>query len=352
MIDNKTLEDQFHGYDFFENVIHVDPGQESIRIDKFIFDKMTNISRNRVQLLIRAKGVTVNDENVKANYKVRPLDVIKIIVPKNPEVPKEIEAQDIPLDIRYEDDYLMVVYKPPGMVVHPGVGNYKDTLVNGIKFHLNNQKIPVLEGNSMDRPGIVHRIDKDTSGLLLIAKEAFTMTHLAKQFFDHTIERKYQAIVWGNMESETGTIDEFIGRDPKDNLRMRVFEDRDIGKHAITHFKVLEDLYYVSLIECQLETGRTHQIRVHMKYFNHPIFNDAKYEGNQIRKGTVFGKYKQFVHNCFKICPRQALHAQSLAFIHPHTKEKMSFVCDLPDDMSEVLVKWRSYLDNRKDKVN
>lgn len=350
MEDEHDLKQHFHDYDFVEQTILVDPGQETIRIDKFIFDKTSNISRNRIQLLIQARAVRVNGKVVKANYKIRPSEEIKMVIPKNPDVPKEIVGEDLGIDVRYEDEYLMVVYKPPGMVVHPGVGNYTGTLVNGVKFHLGNQYIPILEGNSNDRPGIVHRIDKDTSGLLVIAKEAGAMSHLAKQFFDHSIERKYQAIIWGNMEEPSGTIDEFIGRDPRDNMRSRVYEDRDRGKHAITHYKVIEDLYYVSLIECQLETGRTHQIRVHMKYLKHPIFNDAKYGGDKIIKGTVFSKYKQFVFNCFTSCPRQALHAKSLAFTHPNTKERMSFECDLPEDMSEVLAKWRAYIDNRKDK--
>lgn len=351
MSEKTELEKIFEGYDFEAKAIKVDPGQEPIRLDKFLADKLYKISRNRIQQLISAGGVTVNDNLYKANYKVQPRDLISVQLPKNPDVPREIQAEDLSLDIRYEDDDVLVLYKPPGLVVHPGVGNYTGTLVNGIMHHLKENPPPVMEGNENDRPGIVHRIDKDTSGLLVIAKNAEAMTHLGKQFFNHTVVRKYQAIVWGNFDEEDGTIDEFIGRNPKDELKMHVFRDRDAGKRAVTHYKVLEDLYYVSLVECQLETGRTHQIRVHMQHLNHPIFSDEKYGGSNIVKGTVFTKYKQFVNNCFKVCPRQALHAASIGFIHPKTGKEMHFETELPDDMQQVLEKWRKYINSRKERL-
>ena len=352
MSEELSVREQFEDYDIEEREINVDPKQESTRIDKFIFDKVQNVSRNRVQSLIKAKGVTVNGELVKSNYKIRPNDQIVILLPKNPNVPKTVIPEDIPLDIRYEDEYLMVIYKPPGLVVHPGIGNYTGTLANGLVHYLDQQNIPVLEGNTLDRPGIVHRIDKDTSGLLVLAKEEFTLTHLARQFFNHTVERKYLALVWGDVLNEEGMIDEYIGRNPKDNLKVCVFPERDQGKHAITHYKLIENLYYVSLVECQLETGRTHQIRVHMKHKGHPIFGDTKYGGDRIVKGTVFGKYKQFVHNSFAVCPRQALHARTLGFEHPHTGERLLFEEPMPDDMKNVMDRWRNYLNNRKENVS
>ena len=351
MSELTKLEKIFEGYDFESKVINVDGGQEPVRLDKYLSDKLPKISRNRVQQLIGAGGVLVNDQLFKSNYKVQPKDEIKVQLPKNPDVPKEIVPENIPIDIRYEDDDVLVVYKPPGLVVHPGVGNFTGTLVNGVMHHLQENPPPVMEGNSYDRPGIVHRIDKDTSGLLVLAKNMTAMTHLAKQFFDHTVIRKYQAIVWSNFDELTGTVDEFVGRNPKDELKMCVFKNRDQGKRAITHYKVIEDLYYVSLIECQLETGRTHQIRVHMQHLGHPIFSDNRYGGTHIVKGTVFSKYKQFVHNCFKICGRQALHAKSLGFIHPKTGEQMMFETELPEDMSTVLDKWRAYINSRKEKL-
>lgn len=327
--------------------ILTDPGQSPIRIDKFLMDKLERSSRNQIQNAIKAGNILVEGKEIKSNYKVRPNENIKVYLDK----PKDsfvVVPEDIPLRIDYEDEHLLVVYKEPGMVVHPGVGNRSGTLVNALAFHLQ-KKLPVMEGNTPDRPGLVHRIDKDTSGLLVIAKTEHAMTHLAKQFFDHTIERKYQAIVWGSFEEDKGTIDEYLGRHPRDRKLMTVFPDGDEGKNAITHYRVLEDLYYVSLIECQLETGRTHQIRAHMKYKHHPLFNDVKYGGDSIVKGTVFSKYKTFVHNCFKIIPRQALHAKSLGFIHPETGKEMFFDSELPADMQGALEKWRHYVANRKD---
>jgi 23S rRNA pseudouridine1911/1915/1917 synthase len=244
---------------------------------------------------------------------------------------------------------VMVIHKPPGMVVHPGIGNYTGTLVNALAFHMQKQVLPVMAGNAQDRPGLVHRIDKDTSGLMVIAKNDFAMTHLAKQFFDHTIMREYNAIVWGAPDPPEGTIEGHLGRDPRFRQQMTVFVEGESGKEATTHYETLEDLYYVSLVKCILETGRTHQIRVHMKHIGHPVFNDERYGGDRIVKGTVFTKYKQFVENCFTICPRQALHARTLGFEHPVTGEKMHFDSDLPDDMRNLLDKWRAYVSHRKE---
>lgn len=327
--------------------ISVDPGQELMRIDKFLINRLERISRNRVQSAIKAGAILVNNAATKANYKVRPSDVISIVLPKNPDVPDEISGEDIPLSVVFEDDYIMVINKQPGLVVHPGIGNYTGTLVNGLKYYFDNKKLPILKNNSVDRPGLVHRIDKDTSGLLVIAKTEDAMTHLARQFFDHSIERTYQAIVWGGFDHKHGTVDGNIARHPTDRMKMHVFEEEEIGKRAVTHYTVLEDFYYVSLVECRLETGRTHQIRVHMNYLGHPVFNDKRYGGDSIRKGTVYSKYKQFVDNAFTLCPRQALHARSLGFIHPVSEEYMSFQAELPEDMASVLSKWRSYYETK-----
>ena len=328
--------------------VHVDPGQTSIRIDKFLFDKLEGVSRNRIQNAIKAGAVSVNSKNIKSNYKIRPMDFIKLVLPKPPIEEKRALPEKMDLNIRYEDEDILIVHKEAGMVVHPGVGNRAGTLVNGLAYHLNQSELPVMKGNQLDRPGLVHRIDKDTSGLLVIAKTEYAMTHLARQFFDHSIEREYYALVWGNFDETKGTITGNIGRHPRDRKKMYVFEDGEEGKHAITHYEVIEDLYYVSLVRCKLETGRTHQIRVHMSHVNHPLFNDDRYGGDRIVKGTVFTKYKQFVHNCFDIMPRQALHARSLGFIHPRTNEPVYFESDLPEDFNNVMVKWRTYLEHRK----
>jgi len=333
---------------FIEREIIADPGQELLRIDKFLMDRVANVSRTRIQNSVRAEAITVNGKKVKPNYKIRPLDKIKLLIPKDNSKSEELIAEDISLDVRYEDEHLMIIHKPAGMVVHPGIGNRSGTLVNGLKYYLDKKDIPVMAGNPLDRPGLVHRIDKDTSGLLVIAKEEFTMTHLGKQFFDHSIERTYQALVWGDVEAGDHTIEGNIGRHPRFRNKMYVYPDNEAGKEATTHYRLLENMYYVSLIECKLETGRTHQIRVHMQSLNHPVFNDVKYGGDKIIKGTVFSKYKQFVHNTFKVMPRQALHAKTLSFIHPHTKEKMSFDSELPEDFQAVLVRWRNYLNTRK----
>lgn len=326
-----------------------DPKQEPIRIDKFLMDRVYKISRNRIQNGIRSGAILVNDKQIKPNFKIKPGHVVTLHLDRPPHEPLAVIAEDIPLDIRYEDEDVMVVHKPAGMVVHPGVGVKDGTLVNGLVYYFKNQNLPVKEGNFDDRPGLVHRIDKFTSGLLVIAKNDHAMTHLSKQFFNHTIERKYLALVWGEPDEEEGTIDKNLGRDPKNPVLRAVFEEDEGGKKAITHYKVLERLYYVSLVECQLETGRTHQIRIHMKSLGHPLFNDNRYGGDRIVKGTVFSKYKQFVENTFKLMPRQALHARSLGFEHPITGKWMSFEAELPEDFNAALEKWRNYVAGRKE---
>ncbi len=327
--------------------IKVDPKQSPIRIDKFLMDRLFNVSRNRLQEAIKSGSILVNQKAVKPNFKVKPGQVIRVLVPRAPEERVRVVPQRIALDIRYEDDDLLVVHKPPGMVVHPGVGHYKGTLVNALAHHFNLGVIPVTDGNYQDRVGLVHRIDKNTSGLLVVAKNDFTMTRLAKQFFDHTIERTYNAIIWGEPEQKEGTINLHVGRDPRHRKRFTVFPEGDQGKWAVTHYKVLEPMYYVSLIQCNLETGRTHQIRVHMRSQGHPLFNDEKYSGNEIVKGTVFSKYKLFVEKVFSLCPRHALHAKSLGFVHPRTGVHMQFDSELPEDMTNALQEWRRYLHSR-----
>jgi 23S rRNA pseudouridine1911/1915/1917 synthase len=325
-----------------------DPKQGPMRIDKFIHDRIVNISRNRVQNALKQEQVMVNGNAVKANYKVRPHDVITIEMDVPPREKAELIPENIPLDIRYEDEHLMVIHKPPGMVVHPGVGVHSGTLVNALLYYFSTLNLPIKEGNDSDRPGLVHRIDKDTSGLLVIAKTPEAMTHLGKQFSDHSISRTYWAIVWGEPDELEGTIDSHIGRSPANRTKYCVYDDGDEGKHAITHYKVIEPLYYVSLVACKLETGRTHQIRVHMAHLGHPVFNDEKYGGNEIKKGTLHNKYKRFVENCFELLPRQALHARSIGFVHPATGEEMFFEAELPEDMQMVLERWRNYLSTRK----
>ncbi len=327
--------------------IKVDGKQSPLRIDRFLVDRTENISRHKIQLGIKAGLIRVNEQQVKPNYKVRPNDFIRIVYPK-PVVIDSVIPEDIPLDIVYEDAYLMVVNKPAGMVVHPGISNYSGTLVNALAYYIKHSELPVLEGNPMDRPGLVHRIDKDTSGLLVVAKTEEALVGLAKQFYDHTVHRRYIAMVWGEPEPSEGSIDLELGRDPKNRTRMTVIPQGEGGKHAVTHYKVVEPMYYISMIECRLETGRTHQIRVHLKHIGHPLFNDRHYGGDTIRKGTVYSKYKQFVMNCFKILPRQALHAKSLGFVHPVTGEEMYFETPLPEDMEGALNKWRNYLSQRK----
>lgn len=330
----------------------VDPKQSPLRIDKYIFNKIEKVTRSRIQRAIKDRSVLVNGNDVKPNYKIRPGDLILIVLPEEPREKQYAEPENIPLDIRYEDEHLLVLHKPVGMVVHPGIGNYSGTLVNALVYYLSKKpNLPLLPGNDRSRPGLVHRIDKDTSGLMVIAKTQNAMAHLAQQFFDHKIEREYHALVWGNFDEPKGTIEGHIGRDPRERTRMTVFKDGEEGKAAITHYEVLEDLYYVSLIRCKLETGRTHQIRIHLSSEGHPLFNDERYGGSSIVKGTVFTKYKQFVKNTFKLIPRQALHAKSLGFIHPETKEYVKFESELPEDMTAALDKWRHYVTHQKSKV-
>ncbi len=348
-LDDKEKEFESRREDnLFEHYRFVaDKGQGPLRIDKFLMSKMEKVTRNKIQRAIRDGAIKVNGENVKPNHKIKPRDVVTILLPDAPEVNVPIQAEDIPLNIAYEDDHLLVINKPPGMVVHPGVGHRSGTLVNAVAFHVKGQDMPFRD-DYVSRPGLVHRIDKDTSGLIVMAKNEHAMSHLAKQFFDHTTYRRYYALVWGGFDEEEGTVDINIGRDPYNRLHNRVFPEGDLGKHAITHYKVLEDLYYVSLVECRLETGRTHQIRVHMKHLGHTLFNDKRYGGDKILKGTVFTKYKQFVDNAFKVLPRQGLHAKSLGFEHPVTGERMMFDSELPDDFQQCLDKWRKYLATRK----
>lgn len=334
---------------YVHQTIKCDPRQAQVRIDKFLIDRLEKVSRNRIQNAIRIGCILVNQKEIKPNYKVKPGDEISLVLPSNPDEDTPLLPEYIPLDIFYEDEHLMVINKPAGLVVHPGTGNISGTLVNGLLYHFQQSELPLLKGNKEDRPGLVHRIDKDTSGLILIAKTDFAMTHLAKQFFDHTIEREYVALVWGDLGPDTGTISGYIGRHEKDRMQMAVYQEENKGKHAITHYQVIEKLYYVTLVKCHLETGRTHQIRVHMKYIGHTLFNDSRYGGDQILKGTLFNKYKQFVDNCMELMPRQALHARSIGFIHPVTEEKLYFECALPADFENVLTKWRTYVNARKE---
>jgi 23S rRNA pseudouridine1911/1915/1917 synthase len=334
--DAEELDDEL----FEHHRIVADPGQSLVRVDKFLFDRLPNVTRTKIQNGIHNGFVKVNDKDIKPNYKVHPNDVITVSFPEPPR-DTDVKPENIPLNIVFEDEYLLVVNKPAGMVVHPAYQNWSGTLVNALAYHF--QNLPQMQGNE-GRPGLVHRIDKDTSGLLVIAKTEMAMTSLAKQFYDHSIERTYQAIVWGIPDLSEGTINVNVGRSLKDRRVTTAFPDGDFGRTAITHYKVLQDLRYVSLIECRLETGRTHQIRAHMKYLKHPIFNDEMYGGNEVLKGTVFTKYKQFVDNCFKIIPRQALHAKTLGFIHPGTKKFIQFDSELPADFKEVIEKWEHYV--------
>ncbi len=336
--------DDLQSYD----CITVDPKQKPIRIDKFLFDRLQKISRNRIQNAIRSGSILVDEREIKPNYKVKPGDNISMVVPQPPGDGAKLVPQKIPLDIRYEDEDLLIVHKPAGMVVHPGIGHYRGTLVNALAYHFGEQQLPVMDGNYQDRLGLVHRIDKNTSGLLVVAKNEYALSHLAKQFFYHTIERTYYALVWGEPDPAAGTITGHVGRHPRFRKQFTVFPEGDKGKWAVTHYKVLESLYYVSLIQCNLETGRTHQIRVHMKHIGHPLFNDEKYGGDRIVKGTVFSKYKMFVENTFSIMPRHALHAKSLGFVHPRTGKDMYFESDLPKDFENALERWRNYLASRK----
>ena len=340
----KMQEDQNDKNEVFEHYhFTVDKGQNLLRIDKFLFNKIENISRSKIQEAASEGCILVNNKSVKANYKVKPLDEVSIVMTYPP---REIEIipENLPLDIVYEDESLIVINKQAGLVVHPAYGNYSGTLVNALAYHFDDPNF-FMSGD--ERPGLVHRIDKNTTGLLVVAKNEEAKTKLALQFYKRTTKRKYLALIWGLPKEEEGTITGNIGRNPKNRKIMHIFPEGDLGKHAITHYKVIEKLGYVSLIECQLETGRTHQIRVHFQHLGNPLFNDPEYGGNLILKGTTFTKYKQFVQNCFKILPRQALHAKSLGFVHPKTGEEMFFDSDLPPDMVTLIEKWRSYIVKR-----
>ncbi|MFB0938741.1 MAG: RluA family pseudouridine synthase [Urechidicola sp.] len=334
-IENEEL------YEHFKYTAH--SGQEPLRVDKFLMNFVENATRNKIQQAAKAGNVLVNEVPVKSNYKVKGNDVVRVVLAYPPHE-NLLVAEDLPIDIIYEDDDVIVVNKAAGMVVHPGHGNYSGTLVNGLIHHIEN-----LPKNSNERPGLVHRIDKDTSGLLVVAKTEHAMAHLSKQFFDRTTERRYLAIVWGNVDEDSGTIEGNVGRSLKNRLQMAVFPEGDLGKHAVTHYKVVERFSYVTLIECKLETGRTHQIRAHCKYIGHTLFNDERYGGNLILKGTTFTKYKQFVDNCFKVLPRQALHAKTLGFTHPTSGKFMQFDSEVPEDMKLCLEKWKNYTVNQKD---
>ncbi|MFI3267181.1 MAG: RluA family pseudouridine synthase [Rikenellaceae bacterium] len=343
-IDNLDLVDGEEGdasdemYEHFS--MTVDKGQSMVRIDKFLAGRMESASRSRIQSAADAGNILVNGNVVKPSYKVKPLDNVSIVMPY-PVRNLEIIPEDLPLEIVYEDDDILIINKQPGMVVHPGHGNYRGTLVNAVTWHL--KDLPLFQNGDM-RAGLVHRIDKNTSGIIVMAKNERSHAFLAKQFFDHTIDRTYNALVWGNFDEDSGTIEGNIARSTKERLKMAVYDvDSEIGKSAVTHFKVLQRFGYVNFIECKLETGRTHQIRVHMEHVGHPLFNDERYGGNRILKGTTFTKYKQFVENCFATMPRHALHAKSLGLIHPTTKEYMFFDSKLPDDMTQVLEKWTTY---------
>lgn len=330
-------------YEHFRVV--VDKGQSQVRVDKYLFERLVNSSRNRIQKAADAGLIMANGKPVKSSYKVKPCDVLTVMMDR-PRYDNDIIPEDIPLDIVYEDNDLMVINKPAGLVVHPGCGNYHGTLVNAIAWHLKDN--PKYDPND-PQVGLVHRIDKDTSGLLVVAKTPDAKTHLGLQFYNKTTKRKYNALVWGIVENNEGTIEGNIGRNPKDRMQMAVLSDPAQGKHAVTHYRILERLGYVTLVECVLETGRTHQIRVHMKHIGHTLFNDERYGGNEILKGTHFSKYKQFVNNCFETCPRQALHAMTLGFVHPRTGEEMFFTSPLPKDMTNLIDKWRNYISNREE---
>jgi len=338
-------EDVFEEQPLYEHFRFVaDRKQSLIRIDKFLIDRMMNVSRNRIQLAAEANCILVNDKAVKSNYRIKPLDVVSIVMAR-PRLEIEILPEEIPLSIVYEDDDIIIVNKPAGLVVHPGHGNYTGTLVNALAWHLKDD--PQYDPSDL-RVGLIHRIDKDTSGLLVIAKRPEAKAHLCQQFFLKTTHRQYIALVWGIVKDESGTIEGNIGRDPRDRMVMTVFPDGEQGKPAITHFRVLQRLGYVSLLEWRLETGRTHQIRAHAKHIGHPVFNDARYGGDQILKGQNFSKYKQFVQNCFAVCPHQALHAKTLGFIHPSTGKEMLFDSEIPGDMQSLISKWEQYINSKE----
>lgn len=344
MYEVKDAEDELQDNEelYEKHTIVIDKGQAPLRIDKFLMNRNEGATRNKIQQAIDNEMVLVNDKPVKSNYKVKPLDRIIVFDNRSPES-TDIVPENLPLAIVYEDEHIMIVNKAAGMVVHPGSGNHSGTLINAVAWHLKEQD-PMIDESSLPRFGMVHRIDKNTTGLLVLAKTQKAMSDLAKQFFNHTVHRRYIALVWGNFENPEGTITGHVGRHQRFRKLFTTYPDGEHGKDAITHYKVLETFNYVSLVECRLETGRTHQIRVHMQHIGHPLFNDDFYGGDRIVKGTVFTKYKQFVDNCFALCPRQALHAKELGFIHPITRKEMLFTSDLPADMNAVIEKWRNYV--------
>lgn len=340
-IDTELISEEQSDALYERKIFTVDKGQEPFRIDKWVQMHMEGATRNKVQQGIEAGFLTVNGKTVKSNYKIKPGDEIILMSLINPEH-TILKEEPIPLNIIYEDDFLMVINKPPNMVVHPGVGNFSGTLLNGVAYYLRQQN-PQLNEESLPRFGLVHRIDKNTTGLIVLAKTGEAAAHLAKQFFNHTVNRRYIALVWGNIQEEEGTINAHIARHKQHRKMFDAYPEGETGKHAITHFKVLERFNYVTLVECKLETGRTHQIRVHMKHIGHTLFNDIEYGGDKILKGTIYSKYKQFVDNCFDACPRCALHAKTLGFIHPHTGKEIFFESPLPADMEAAIEKWRQY---------
>jgi 23S rRNA pseudouridine1911/1915/1917 synthase len=340
--DFREDQDQSELYEHFR--FHVDPGQSLLRIDKFLVSRIENASRTRIQTAAEAGNILVNESAVKSNYRVKPGDVITIVM-AHPPRDMEIIPQDLALQVLFEDDHLIVVDKEAGMVVHPGHGNYSGTLVNALAYRF--KDLPLYQTGEL-RTGLVHRLDKDTSGILVVAKTEISLNRLAKQFFDRTTSRKYMAIVWGNLKQDEGTITGNIGRDPRNRMKMTIFPEGEEGKHAVTHYRVLERFSYVNLVECILETGRTHQIRAHFEYIGHPLFNDERYGGNKILKGTTYTSYKQFVENCFRICPRHALHARSLGFAHPISGEQMNFESPIPADMQMLVDRWGHYIAGRK----
>lgn len=333
-IDLITADQEYYEHHRFT----ADPGQSLLRIDKYLFAKIQGVSRTKIQAAADVGCILVNDKPVKSSYKVKPLDVISVVMGAPP-VTFELIAEDIPLNIVYEDNDLLLIDKPAGLVVHPGVGNFTGTMLNGLLYHA--KQYPP---ETQKQPYLLHRIDKDTSGILVVALNEHAQAKLAKHFFDHTIKRKYLALVWGDFDHESGTVTGHIGRSAKNRKVMDVFPDGEYGKHAVTHYRVLERFRYVTLLECTLETGRTHQIRAHMQHIGHPLFNDSTYGGDKILKGTTFTKYKQFIQNCFSILPRQALHAQYLGFEHPGTGALMEFTSPLPLDFKTVLDKWKTYV--------
>ena len=340
----ETNNQEIENEDLYEHYKFVaSEGQEHLRVDKFLMNFIENATRNKIQQAAKSGTIFVNEIPVKQNHKVKPRDVVRVLL-SHPPAEQLLIAEALPIDIIYEDDAVIVVNKKAGMVVHPGHGNYSGTLVNGLIHHIEN-----LPTNSNERPGLVHRIDKDTSGLLVVAKTEAALANLSKQFFDRTTERLYYALVWGNLEEDEGRIEGNIGRSLKNRLQMDVFPEGDFGKPAVTHFKVIDRFMYVTLVQCKLETGRTHQIRAHFKHIGHTLFNDERYGGNDILKGTTFTKYKQFVQNCFKTLPRQALHAKTLGFTHPTTGEFMRFNSEIPEDITACLEKWRTYTVNSKE---